>query len=302
MNAFRAVYREGRRILRHGPSYPFLKYGGPARILDARPTHTEIAGDVTVCCLTSKHDWLLCLWALVSFYEFAHCNHPLVIYEDGTLPKSAHGQILRLFPNASIIDRRCADAVVPHALSTYPNCLRFRQAQPCARRIVDLPLLCGSRRILMLDSDVLFLRTPEELVEHLQSQERGQYVFERDMQDAYFASRDTIRERFDVEVAACVNCGIMLADISGFRYELLEQWLGRADMYGHPWAEQTLWAMYAGKERTVILGEGYDVTATSQIDPNAVVKHYIKPIREFMYVEGIPYLSAQFSAVGVFGK
>jgi hypothetical protein len=302
MNRLRAAYHEGKRILRHGPSYPYLKHRGPARILDARPVHTDKTGDVTVCSLTSKYDWRLCLWALVSFYEFSRCTLPLMIYDDGTVPGSAREQILKVFPNASIIDRRSADTVVPNALSAYPNCLRFRNAQPCARRIVDLPVLCGTRRILMLDSDILFLKPPEELVEHLQSREPGQFVFERDMQHAYFASGDEIRDWFGVEVSPRANCGIMLADVSDFKYELLERWLGRGGFERHPWAEQTLWSMYAGRGRTTFWGKEYDVSSSPEIDPGIVLKHYIKPIREFIYTDGIPHIRAKLEARGVFRK
>jgi hypothetical protein len=154
----------------------------------------------------------------------------------------------------------------------------------------------------MLDSDILFLKTPEELVEHLRSREPGQFVFERDMQHAYFASEGEIHDWFGVEVSPRANCGIMLADVSNFKYELLERWLSRGGFERHPWAEQTLWAMYAGRDRTVFWGKEYDVSASPEIDLSIVVKHYIKPIREFIYTSGIPHLRAKLEARGAFGR
>jgi hypothetical protein len=151
----------------------------------------------------------------------------------------------------------------------------------------------------MLDSDIFFLRRPDELIAQLSSVRSGRFLFERDMQHAYFASQDEIREWFGVEVSARVNCGIMLADISRFRYELLEQWLNRGGFERHPWAEQTLWAMYAGPERTVFLGKEYDVTMAAKIEPNTVMKHYVKPIRDFLYTDGIPRLRKRLEERGV---
>jgi hypothetical protein len=195
-----------------------------------------------------------------------------------------------VFPNAKIVDPTSASIAVSGALAEFPNCKRFRCAQPCARRIIDLPILCDSSSILMLDSDILFLSRPEELVARLDSVCPGRFVFERDMQHAYFASLDEIAEWFGVEVSARVNCGIMLADISHFNYELLERWLGQADFASHPWAEQTLWAMYAGQRRTAFFGTEYDVTMSAQIRPDTVMKHYVKPIRDYLYADGIPRL------------
>jgi hypothetical protein len=143
----------------------------------------------------------------------------------------------------------------------------------------------------MLDSDILFFRRPEELVASVTRHHSGCFIFERDMQNAYFESPENIRKTFQVEVASQVNCGIMVADISNFNYAQIEKWLGYDGIGKHPWAEQTLWAMYAGKGRTTFLSEPYDVSMSASIAPEAVMKHYIKPIRDYIYTDGIPSLS-----------
>jgi len=280
----------------------FAKARGLSAVLDARPIHTDTAGDVTVCILTTQREWIPCLWALVSFYEFSQCRYPLAIYDDGSLSSSSHRAILRLFPNASIIDRRCADLVMPRALAEYPNCLRFRRGHPNAPRIVDLPLLCASPRILMLDDHILFFARPERLVQRLCDLEPGQFVFGRDANDCYACSRDQILEWFGVEVGERVNCGIMLAEISDFKYELLESWLGNSQMNCHSWAEQTLWAMYAGKKRSVFLGQEYDVTACPTIESACVLKRYPEPSRRAVYDEGIARVEGELERRGVFGR
>lgn len=290
LKTVRAGYREIKRVIRHGPGYPYRRYVAPARILKGIRVQTDEHGDITVCVLTSRYDWQMCLWALVSFYKFSGLRLPLLIYSDGSLKGHHTDGIRSVFPNARIVDPAAADAAVTDALAAFPNCRQFRLMQPCARRIIDFPILCKSRSILMLDSDILFFRKPEELVKQLNQDQSGSFVFERDVQHAYFASSDEIRERFGVEVSARANCGIMLADISHFRYELLEQWLKRADFAKHPWAEQTLWAMYAGEARTRFLSEPYNVTFSAEIEADTVMKHYIKPIRDYMYTDGIPHL------------
>jgi hypothetical protein len=287
----RAGYREMRRIAKHGPHYPVERYIAPAKILNRYEIQTDESGDLTLCVLTSRNDWLMCLWSLVSFLIFSGLRVPLLIYSDGTLKSSHIKRIKSVFPNARIVDPSTTDDFVEQVLSEFPNCRHFRRTQPCARRIIDLPVLCNSKFILMLDSDILFFKRPDELVRYLNAEYPARFVFERDIQDAYFESRENIRKTFEVDVASSVNCGIMLADIEKFDYARIEGWLGDASIGRHPWAEQTLWAMYAGEERTTFLSEPYNVNISAEIEANAVMKHYIKPIRDFIYTQGIPHLS-----------
>jgi hypothetical protein len=288
----KAGYREVKRVFRYGPRYPWRRYVVPARILKGIRIHTAETGDITVCTLTSRNDWLMCLWALASFYKFSGVRLPLLIYSDGSLTSRHVAAIKGVFPNARIVDPAAADSVVVGALATFPNCRQFRQMQPCARRIIDFPILCRTKSMLMLDSDVLFFEPPEELMKCLNRAGRGNFVFERDPQDSYFDSRENIRKSFHVDVAPRVNCGIMVADIADFDYARIERWLANdAFLKKHHWAEQGLWAMYAGEARTTFLSEPYDVDLSAEIQPNAVMKHYIKPIRDFIFMSGIPHLS-----------
>lgn len=287
----RAGYREVRRIIKHGPSYPWRRYVAPARILKSRTIRTDKSSDVTVCVLTSRKDWLSCLWSLVSFYEFSGLRLPLLICSDGTLGERHARELGKVFPDARLIDRSTSDRLVAEQLARYPNCTKFRSVQPYARKIIDLPILCGSPFILMLDSDVLFLRRPVELIRYLTPGHCSRFVFQRDYQDAYFASTADIKGRFGVDITPRINVGIVFADVSDFNFSKIDKWLGADGLANHGWAEQTLWAMYAGQEHTAFLGEGYDVTTEVHIGPATVAKHYIGPIRDFLYMEGIPYLS-----------
>ena len=193
--------------------------------------------------------------------------------------------------------------MVADELSHYPNCARFRGLSPYARKIIDFPVLSKSKSILILDSDVLFFRRPDELVELLEGESSQQFVFQRDSVDSYFDSRENIQKVFDVQIASRVNSGIVIADVEQFDYARLDSLIGRGTFeYAHHWAEQTLWAMYAGVERTILLSEPYDLTMSTEIKPDTVMKHYVKPIRDFIYTDGIPRLISEFHERGVFRR
>ncbi len=57
--------------------------------------------------------------------------------------------------------------------------------------------------------------------------------------------------------------------------------------------------MYAGPGRITLFREEYDVAMSEQTKSNTVMKHYIKPIHEFIYTERIPHLRLLFQARGV---
>src|SRR5271157_130526 len=163
----KAGYREARLVIKHGPLYPWRRYIGPERILNTQAIRTKVEGHVTVCVLTSRKDWQACLWSLVSFYKLSGLRLPLLIYSDGTLGQHHIMHLARVFPDAKIVSSTARETAVSSALSGFPNCMRFRSANVLARKIIDLPILCGSPFILMVDSDMLFLKRPEELMKHL---------------------------------------------------------------------------------------------------------------------------------------
>jgi hypothetical protein len=227
----------------------------------------------------------------VSFYELSGLRLPLLIYSDGTLGVNQIRSMARVFPDARIVSPADTETAISAALSRYPNCIRFRSDQVYSRKIIDLPIVCGSPFLLTLDSDVLFFSRPDELIRQIESVRSGCFVFERDAEESYFESRENILKTFNVSIASRVNSGIMLADIARFDFARIDGWLGADSVRKHQWVEQTLWAMYAGEARTTFLGEFYDVTTSAKIEPGTVAKHYITPIRDFMYMDGIPHLS-----------
>jgi len=269
---------------------------------DARPIHTDAGGAVAVCALLDRQGWKSCLWTLVSFYGFAQCKHPLVVYDDGPLSTSSHKAILRLFPNASIIDRRCADLVIPRALADYPNCVRLRQTAQWARRIIDLPLLCGAKRILMLDDDVLFFKYPEKLLVRLASGEAGEFVSGRAMDNPCAHSPDQVFERFGVHINEWVSRGVMLADVSEFPYGPLDHWLDGLERDSRSWGEQALWTMYADNNRSAFVGRENDVKASPDLELESVSKRYLARDRGTSYGEGAMRVREELLSRGVFER
>jgi hypothetical protein len=280
-------------------SYPLDKYRLAYRILRCPPVVTASRGDLTVCLLTCRRDWLLGLWTLVSFYVFSGRRDPLLVYSDGTVPPKGRKAFAQIFPGSRFVEPGAADRFLSEMLREYPLCREFRARQPCGRRLVDFPAMAGTPRILMLDADVLFLEPPHGLMAYLDADEDDVFVFQPDCQSAYFAEPDAILARFGVEVPERANVGILVASVRGFDYGRIEAWLRYPEVRTHFWAEQTLWAMYAGRDRARLLGPAYAVRLERGIRPGSVVKHYVSPIRELIYTEGLRELRSRLHSRGI---
>ena len=79
-----------RRDLRRGWRASRHHYKTLPRIREwQRPFWTEHRQAIPVHVLTGKNDWQLAAWMLASWFHFSERAWPVVIHDDGTLPKEA---------------------------------------------------------------------------------------------------------------------------------------------------------------------------------------------------------------------
>jgi hypothetical protein len=87
-----------------------------------------------------------------------------VLHDDGGITAAAAAKLCGEFPEALVIPRREADEKVAEHLAPYPHVQWLRSRNVRVLQLVDYFLFAANRRILALDSDVVFLRAPRELV------------------------------------------------------------------------------------------------------------------------------------------
>jgi hypothetical protein len=109
-------------------------------------------------------DLPLYLVAIKSLLRF-HGAVAVVIHSDGTLDPAHSATLHRHVPGCRIIPTAEADERARHVLGEDSFLSRLRGFDPCYRRLVDTELLGTTQRRIVMDSDILVLRRPREVID-----------------------------------------------------------------------------------------------------------------------------------------
>lgn len=248
-----------------------------------------------VCCLK---DYLCALWALKTFYVTAGVSYPLVVHLNGAMPRRALLRLRKHLPNARILEQQDIDGTVNNWLTknTCPRLQQVRSTNGFMLKLVDVALLSETSRLLVLDSDVLFFRRPDELLSAVQNGHDGM-LFQRDAGSTYNVTIEEARTELGIDLVARINTGIMLfakTDVDLHRCEALLAHPAVARQTG--WIEQTLYALVASEKGSVHhLSADYLVSLEPEENvASLVARHYAGPSRRYLTEEGLPFVLRTF--------
>jgi hypothetical protein len=267
-----------------------------SRILATPPIVTDV---LTPGCHQSVHlmchrgDYLTAIWALKSFYYHSQKTFPLVLHVNGESTPSLEERLRAHFPNARFIFQPEADQVVESFLGER-NChklLSFRKAIPTVQKLTDFLIMAKSRRIVIIDADVLFFRCPDELLRSDDSD--GVFLAQRDFMSAYTIAPSRGMAEFGIDLQPEINVGIIRLAPELVDLVRCEQYLAHpefAQLEGH--TEQTLWALEASRTKAVAyLPPSYDISENGHPDYTTLkARHFSGLSRPLLTREGIPYL------------
>lgn len=295
-----ALFRPGAWLLKfrqtfgHGLRVAWYRDRVRPRILETAPITGLTDDRAEVHVLTSAGDWLNLVWTLKSFYRVSEVPFRLVIHEDGTLPDEGESTLRRLFPEARVIKRTDSDARVFEALRAYPRCLDFRRTNHLSLKVMDFPLFLEAERMLLLDSDVLFFRRPDALLDRVLDNNYSLNTVNGDVEGALTVTGEAVEERFGFAPIARFNSGLGLIHKASLRYEWMEAFLELPGILDHWWRiEQTLFALCSGRFGNELLPPEYDVYLDRGLG-NRPSRHYVGAVRHLMYGEGMRELGDQF--------
>ena len=253
------------------------------------------APPVPVHVLTGREDWLLAAWMLASWFAVTGMEWRIVIHDDGTLPTEAKNALQQIFPRCRFIDAAVADQTMKAVLASFPNCLKYRFEHPLARKIFDVPHFTEGDRFLLFDSDLLFFRRPDEILQWTRAGVEECW-FNADVADSSFVSRDEARTRLGVDLWPKVNSGLCLVSKKAMDLAFCEQCLQETSVLeGKLWrVEQTLFALCASKlNRGGLLPPSYLVTLDKHAPRDIIARHYVGPVRDQFYGEGLSRCNAR---------
>ena len=265
MTAGRALYLFRRRLklgLRHGWAERMVE----PRIREWRMPNGLKECSVPVHFLTSKHDWQMALWMLVSLHETSRLRWPLVLHEDGSLEQSQLDLFATLFSGLKIIRREEADRTMKERLADYPRCADYRNRMPHGLKSFDIPQLAKAPRFLLLDPDVMFFARPVEILDWVANSEDYSCWFNQDFQEPSPIFPEQAERGLGVKLWPRINTGIcLLSRQSVNRLDDMESWLDLPELQDPKvqWrVEQTLLALSASKA-----GKGGLLPSTYEVSP-----------------------------------
>lgn len=293
----RQAWRELLRYQRNGWKEEMERRRLRNAILSTPPQRTDPvgSGEAALCLMCCQYDWEQAIWALKSFYAFFSSPLPLYLRLQGPMTAESIRELSGHFPDARLIGQREADdradqELIAKGLNTLGE---LRQKTVHLQKLTDFPTLCSERRLFIMDSDILFFAEPRALRQAI-FEGKGFY-FQADHIDAYVLTPEDAKQAFQVELRPKLNVGMMVFPREAIDLRLADEWLRHpvfVPHYGTPHIEQTLWALLAeAKSTTEVLPETYYLSLDGPANPSGLVaRHYVSPVRNLMYDEGMAYL------------
>lgn len=229
--------------------------------------------------LTGARFWDQTALCLFTLQAHSGCCLQTVLHDDGSADDAIVTRLGRMFPRARW--RRPADsaALLDRHLEAarYPVLRERWRVYPNIRKLIDVHL--GARGWqLVLDSDMLFFRHPDFLLDWMRAPDRPLHAV--DVQDSYGYPRPLLESLAGAPLPARLNVGICGLRSEDLDWDRLETWCRRLHESAGTsyYLEQALVAMLcAGRPCAVAPAEDYQVMPTEAEcrEPRAVLHHYV---------------------------
>jgi hypothetical protein len=229
-----------------------------------------------------------CAWSLLKTTSANLTPH---VMDDGSLGAAERDELARILPQVRFLDRTNCDGSVEIALpkTQFPALHAMRAELPLMRKLMDLHAGRAGWR-LFLDSDMLFFREPEWMLQWLANPEAPVYM--SDYQNSYGYSPALIENVMGAPLLPMVNTGLCGLRSEKIDWDELEHWaraLQAAEGTNH-FSEQCLTAMTITRHGGVIAPREYLILPSEHESqaPSAVMHHYVAESRTWYHVYGWP--------------
>lgn len=270
-------WREG------GPLNQWITRRGRLAMIEAArhlpPLPPAAPGSPEVCFLTGRRFWYQTAFCFSSLCHHSARSFTPVFIDDGSFDDTLRAECLRLFPGARIPSRDEISARLEATLpaARFPTLNAQRRTYIHLRKITDVHAgLSGWR--LVLDSDMLFFRRPDALLDWCDRPVNPVHML--DVHDAYGYPLETLSTLAGHPIPGKVNVGVCGLRSDTLDWEKIEWWCARLlALHGSSYyLEQALVALLlAGRESTCLPAADYLLMPDKREcrDPKAVLHHYV---------------------------
>jgi len=273
------------RLLNCGPRQRWLTEKG-RREMEASayklPLPPAVEGSpVVLHFLTGKKYWYQTAFCLLSFARAAQRPIHPVLFDDGSLSIEHTAAIQRLFPSLRVVSAAESltrlDKLLPE--TRYPSLRARRLVFPLLKKLIDIHVGQKGYR-LQLDSDLLFFRRPDWILEWY---DNPQYPLRtKDLDKDYYGYPNSLLLELSEgrPIPEGINTGVVGINSEDFDWDKMEYWCGELLKRGGAsyYQEQALFALLlAGREQLIPDPKDYiQLPWTPEaLECKAVMHHYV---------------------------
>jgi hypothetical protein len=248
------------------------------------------AAPVEIHFLTGRRFWhqtAFCAWSLARTSGF---DVAPVLYDDGTLSAADVARVQRALPRTRAVGIAEIEARVDACLprTRFPHLRARRDVYPNLKKLLDVHAGQSGWK-LVLDSDMLFFRRPDQLMAWLAVPDRPCHMV--DVETSYGYPMEFLSGQCGQRVAERVNVGATGLRSEATDWDALEAWTREQNVTHGPsyYQEQALIAqLMAGQECAVLAERDYWVLPPDgEIEkPRAVLHHYVASSKPGYYRHG----------------
>lgn len=258
-----------------------------------KPISYQLKDDFEIHILVPRDGLWMAYWTIRSFLYHSGLCPRVILHDDGTIDEKTARMFESKFADSPvhILSRREADWQFATHPDIPPLVKQFRDK--CKNifllMFVDHLFLSASRRVFVLDNDILFYDTPTEIIDFMAGKSDvyamyAVYAGERnpvDVDDEYKTKYADI-----VDHASGLNSGTMIFDKSKIDFERVTEYFQHTTKPDGHLIEQTGWGFTLSQIPHIFFPESrYKVRGG--IEPPTVSKHFTTPRRHEMFAYGI---------------
>lgn len=247
------------------------------KAFDYKP-HTDAYSVYTL--LPHKHVYRYVI-NLQSLLRFAPAYPRIVVCDDGTLTANDQRLLTRI-PRLSILPSWWLQYHFYLFYNQNPTLAKFRDIAITTRKTIDLVFLKdNSKKTLMLDCDVGFMKYPVDLFSFLHSSSSAyQIMYIEDIQDAYSSDRETLAKIYKTKITPKVNTGLVCFKPGLLTKSFIEHVFSVLErnqtkyQFTYVWTEQTPWAILTKRYKSAAFPPAYHV-GRGETPIDSVCRHYV---------------------------
>jgi hypothetical protein len=252
---------------------------------------------LNICFLTGKKYWHQTIFCALSLQK--NTQHPIyfTFYDDGSFTEKLVLKYQQQIPNSTFISLQQIEErlKITLPLNKYPYLNHKRHVYKHIRKLTDIHA-GNTGWHLVLDSDMLFLKTPTQLIEWLKNPAQPFYMV--DIETAYGYPIPEMEKLTKTTIAHKINVGAIGLKSETIDFDKLEHWAKYLETnFGKSYyLEQALSAMLIANQPSQIANkEEYIVYPTQQQVQNKIgtLHHYVDVSKKWYFMGAWSYLTSK---------